>query len=193
MMLRPGKVSKRGRALSMALAAVSAIAVAAMMRRFVGAAPPPAFTAPPSGAGALVGITPRRMLPVATTDLVAVAPMLDPGDAASVRRDHLSLTGPAPSFGSEREPAVAMYNKKSGRKDKSEGFTNRKKFRVCSMLATRSDKKRQEDHRPALEAGEESELVPWRLRKPEDEASAQDTVSPDRRPVSGEDASEKLL
>mmetsp|Transcript_58531 Transcript_58531/g.163222 ORF Transcript_58531/g.163222 Transcript_58531/m.163222 type:complete len:176 (+) Transcript_58531:74-601(+) len=166
MMLRPGKVSKRGRALSMALAAVSAIAVAAMMRRFVGAAPPPAFTAPPSGAGALVGITPRRMLPVATTDLVAVAPMLDPGDAASVRRDHLSLTGPAPSFGSEREPAVAMYNKKSGRKDKSEGFTNRKKFRVCSMLARAATKKGRKIIARRLKRGKRVNLCPGDYENP---------------------------
>eukprot|EP00931_Biecheleriopsis_adriatica_P099963 TRINITY_DN7483_c0_g1_i1.p2 TRINITY_DN7483_c0_g1~~TRINITY_DN7483_c0_g1_i1.p2 ORF type:complete len:178 (-),score=38.10 TRINITY_DN7483_c0_g1_i1:79-552(-) len=37
--------------------------------------------------------------------------------------------------GGVREVKVAMFNKKSGRRDRSEGHTNRKKFRTCSLLA----------------------------------------------------------
>mmetsp|Transcript_102939 Transcript_102939/g.286652 ORF Transcript_102939/g.286652 Transcript_102939/m.286652 type:complete len:158 (-) Transcript_102939:75-548(-) len=35
----------------------------------------------------------------------------------------------------ERDVNVAMYNKKRGRRDRSEGWTNRKKFRTCSTMA----------------------------------------------------------
>ncbi|CAJ1448078.1 unnamed protein product [Effrenium voratum] len=55
------------------------------------------------------------------------------------------LAGPeVPSLEGAREVNVAMFNKKRTKRDRSEGWTKRKKFRTCSLLAraaTRSGKK----------------------------------------------------
>eukprot|EP00929_Paragymnodinium_shiwhaense_P078170 TRINITY_DN4047_c0_g1_i1.p1 TRINITY_DN4047_c0_g1~~TRINITY_DN4047_c0_g1_i1.p1 ORF type:complete len:160 (+),score=34.23 TRINITY_DN4047_c0_g1_i1:114-593(+) len=59
-----------------------------------------------------------------------------------------------------REPAVVMYNKKSGRKDRSEGWTNRKKFRLCSTLARMATKKGRKIAMRRLKRGKRVDVNP---------------------------------
>eukprot|EP00929_Paragymnodinium_shiwhaense_P078175 TRINITY_DN4047_c0_g3_i1.p1 TRINITY_DN4047_c0_g3~~TRINITY_DN4047_c0_g3_i1.p1 ORF type:complete len:157 (+),score=35.74 TRINITY_DN4047_c0_g3_i1:102-572(+) len=59
-----------------------------------------------------------------------------------------------------REPGVVMYNKKSGRKDRSEGWTNRKKFRLCSTLARMATKKGRKIAMRRLKRGKRVDVNP---------------------------------
>mmetsp|Transcript_67541 Transcript_67541/g.162149 ORF Transcript_67541/g.162149 Transcript_67541/m.162149 type:complete len:167 (+) Transcript_67541:82-582(+) len=52
-----------------------------------------------------------------------------------------------------REVNVLMFNKHSGRGDRSEGFSLRKKFRKCSTLARLATKKGRKIHKRRLHAG----------------------------------------
>ncbi|CAL1146407.1 unnamed protein product [Cladocopium goreaui] len=46
-----------------------------------------------------------------------------------------------PSLEGAREVNVAMFNKKRTKRDRSEGWTKRKKFRTCSLLARAATRK----------------------------------------------------
>uniref|UniRef100_A0A7S4R092 50S ribosomal protein L35 n=1 Tax=Alexandrium monilatum TaxID=311494 RepID=A0A7S4R092_9DINO len=88
------------------------------------AAPPPLPPQPPS----------MPTVPVAGTLSATL-----PGEAEGLVPAGMALAGAPPQ--GVRDVNVAMYNKKRTRRDRSEGWTNRKKFRTCSTLARAATKK----------------------------------------------------
>mmetsp|Transcript_27986 Transcript_27986/g.64598 ORF Transcript_27986/g.64598 Transcript_27986/m.64598 type:complete len:177 (-) Transcript_27986:63-593(-) len=59
-----------------------------------------------------------------------------------------------------RDVNVMMFNRKSGRGDRSEGFSLRKKFRKCSTLARLATAKGRKIHKRRINAGRKKNINP---------------------------------
>mmetsp|Transcript_8626 Transcript_8626/g.15499 ORF Transcript_8626/g.15499 Transcript_8626/m.15499 type:complete len:195 (+) Transcript_8626:58-642(+) len=59
-----------------------------------------------------------------------------------------------------RDVNVMMFNKKSGRGDRSEGFSLRKKFRKCSTLARLATAKGRKIHKRRINSGRKKNINP---------------------------------
>lgn len=119
---------KRGPVLVLALGVIAvAIALAAGVQR--------CFAAQPAVAAPVL-----RTLGAAATVSAKVDCDCDFDGELTAAGESFAGAATAP-WQSSREPAVVMFNKKSGRKDLSEGWTNRVKFRICSTMARMATKK----------------------------------------------------
>mmetsp|Transcript_40624 Transcript_40624/g.88800 ORF Transcript_40624/g.88800 Transcript_40624/m.88800 type:complete len:155 (-) Transcript_40624:79-543(-) len=61
---------------------------------------------------------------------------------------------------------VVMYNKKCGRRDRSQGFTNRKRFRICSTLVRQATKAGKKIIARKLARGKKSKICPGDYTNP---------------------------
>ncbi|CAE8605651.1 unnamed protein product [Polarella glacialis] len=120
-MVRP----RRGSPLALLTAVVAAVATLFMLQRCFMV---PAVSAPPASPTASFGMSAPSL--AGEQGLYVVA----------ANGDSLELGASMPFAGAGletgvREINVAMFNKKRTRFDRSEGWTNRKKFRTCSLMA----------------------------------------------------------
>eukprot|EP00929_Paragymnodinium_shiwhaense_P078174 TRINITY_DN4047_c0_g2_i1.p1 TRINITY_DN4047_c0_g2~~TRINITY_DN4047_c0_g2_i1.p1 ORF type:complete len:168 (+),score=47.62 TRINITY_DN4047_c0_g2_i1:93-596(+) len=137
------RTSKRGLTLASVVGALAMVAAITGLQR--------CFSAPQVAA-------PVRTLGAAASSLAKVECEFD-GELVAAGE---TFAGAAvtPLWQHAREPAVVMYNKKSGRKDRSEGWTNRKKFRLCSTLARMATKKGRKIAMRRLKRGKRVDVNP---------------------------------
>eukprot|EP00440_Ansanella_granifera_P046485 gb/GFBE01050343.1/.p1 GENE.gb/GFBE01050343.1/~~gb/GFBE01050343.1/.p1 ORF type:complete len:162 (+),score=34.88 gb/GFBE01050343.1/:1-486(+) len=117
-----------GSLLALVIAVSASMALMAMVQRCFLA---PASPSMPSG-----GMQPRLTGPGSGHDIGQQLMGFGEGDSVALG-EGMPLAGLefAGFEGAVREVKVAMFNKKSTRSDRSQGWTKRKKFRTCSLLA----------------------------------------------------------